>query len=204
MRKFLLGCSVYRGMMPATVVSREHVFCKPPTTAQLAGTYIAQGYGAIRNASQVLALAVELAGPDGFCLHHDADVVFEARSVQAIFDAYDALRAETGSDRHVIGAGYPSSSDPAVLVGHPTGPQRDAGGALVAPADRLGFGFILIPCSLLSAMPTPWLDERWDGKDLTTGDTVFCENVLRHEASVWIANVPGVKHHVTVQMGLEE
>jgi hypothetical protein len=203
--RVFLACAAYRDVRPLTARSHAKLcLARPP---ELVDCEIKPGYGAYANLEWLFETAAKRMGPnldDAYVLYHDSDVVFTEQSFRAIIDLMTALHRHGAPGVHVVGTSYQASwgwtpERKKVLVGHATGPWAAMeGGTEFAPADRIGFGFVLIPLRFLrDNFRFPWFYEKWDGAEVTTPDTVFGDRAQQAGAALWLARIPGVGHHVT-------
>lgn len=174
------------------------------------GSIVAVGYGTTRNLEMIFDTALQTEGIDAV-LYHDADMVFEPEDVEALAALYVQAEGRQGSPNNVIACAYRSSEDPKKIVG--TADESVFGLKLYAAtprlgtveasfAERIGFGLVLIPTTLLALMDRPRAVETWDGTEMVTPDTKFCQRALALGANVWITNAAGsVRHEVTQRMG---
>ena len=204
--RVLVGTAAYRITYPATTHSMCQLAKHGATECEIVDVIVEPGYGAPRNLERILQRGLDTVGEGGYVLYHDSDVVYSRESVDAIARLSRHLHDATSwPDGTVVAAQYFASFGRdhlgrRVLVGTPDGPLvRPAPGLPhCAPAVRMGFGFALIPLTVLKLMSKPWIRETWDGYEQITPDTIFCERINRTAtARVVLAVIPGVKHPVT-------
>ena len=200
--RVFVGTPAYRGIEVATarsllelawaVDAERGIDVEPKFRLELVGFGLQEGYGWARNAEAEAEIAVRL-GADVF-LHVEADVSFAPADVVRLVETW-ALNFRLG----VVGAMYRSSRG-GPMVGRLVGMRHvnaagepDPDGAFTAAqdvddigphavqADRLGFGFIAIPVSLLKQLQGERgyaFEETTRGAAAGFGDASFCREAL--------------------------
>lgn len=204
-----LGCAAYRQVEASTAAAMVQLALRSGSVNEVVAYGISHGYGGSRNVDELMRSAVDL-GVDAL-VYHDADMIFTAADVDALVVLYETIRARWPSvEHHVVAAQYRSSKDPRVIVGTPKlgGSSitcRIAGAtfAEAVEAERIGFGLVLLPTSLLRTFKRPRFPEEWDGEEYVSPDTVFGRAVQARGGCLWLTHAAGgVRHIVTQALGL--
>lgn len=207
--KIFIGCAAYRDLTAQTAQSqiRVHSNTALPGVEEIA-TGIAMGYHAPRNCEQLAQSAID--GKFTHFLYHDADIEYEPRHVQRAADTLKAIEFRDGHDRSMVGAMYPSSSGPQVLVGKPdpsdTAWTNFTPGVTIARALHVGFGFVLMPVSIFEGLRKPWFADEWGGvhNELVTPDVRFCNIVRERGWNVYADSGLDVKHWVRMPLTIRD
>lgn len=209
--RLFIGCAAYRDMDAKTAMSQQRMTqggTEVPGVTEIA-TAVAMGYHAPRNGEQLAQMAID--GGFTHYLYHDADIEYGVRHVARALESLQFVQGATKVRNCVVGAMYPSSSGPGVLVGKPDTSDPSwtnfVPGQTIGEAEHVGFGFVVMPTSIFfSGMPKPWFADEWNGihNELITPDVRFCRVARATGCRVFADSALDVIHWVRMPLTIRD
>ena len=197
-----VGTCLYQTAEAATSASMVRLSLNVPKNVSTFGMAVLRGYGVCRNLDQLYDQALAAMPDDGVLIYHDHDISYDPEDVQALVAEHQRLVAL--GQNAIIGALYHHSTERNTVVGSIVRGAEWIRAEHSVEAQRLGFGFILIPLALIRQMKKPRAAEEWDGVELITQDTVFCERARAAGYPPRAMILQGVRHRCVYWRSMNE